>query len=455
MNLEEAIKRAVELFLEEIEKDKFIEIVSHFDTDGVTAAAIMTQTLKRLDKKFRINIVKQLDNEYIDELKKRNIDMLMFLDLGSAFIDSLKDIQCPIFILDHHEMHSIAESDMPSQIVLVNSSNFDEELSGAGVSYLFAKSINEKNKDLAKLAVLGMVGDMIDQDINRFNNIILKDAEITIRKGPLIFSATRSLHKALEFSSNVFIPQVTGSSKGVSDLLREAEIKIKDNERYRTLLDLSQEEMSRLVTAIILRRLKTDENPESIIGNIYILKFFNHQEDARELSAVINSCGRLGHTDLAVAFCLECKKAKESVEEVYNNYKHMIVTALNWINSNTKVSKIEGDGYLILNAKKIIDDSIIGTISSIISSSFMYPEGTIIVGLAQRSDKKIKCSMRLCGKKGELNVYEFLGRVCEPLGIDYGGHPNAGGCLFTEDKEHDFIEAIEKELNIRRISVKI
>jgi RecJ-like exonuclease len=347
------------------------------------------------------------------------------------------------------------ETEIPENIILVNSNNFHENISGAGVTYLFAKNLNEINKDLAKLAVIGMVGDMIDQDVNRLNNIVLKDAEIVIKKGPLIFSATRSLHKALEFSSSVFIPNVTGSSKGVSELLREAEIKIKENERYRTLLDLSQEEMSRLVTSIILKRLSNNENSDSIIGNIYIMKFFNHQEDAREISAMINACGRLGHADIAIAFCLECKGAKDAAEEVYNNYKHMIVKALRWVSSEDNTYKVEGDGYIILNAKKMIDDSIIGTISSIIASSFMYPEGTVVVGLAQRSDKKIKCSIRLCGKKSDVNIHELLARICPPIGIDYGGHPRAGGCLFPEEKEQEFIGAIEKELNIKRISVKM
>jgi len=133
----------------------------------------------------------------------------------------------------------------------------------------------------------------------------------------------------------------------------------------------------------------------------------------------------------------------------------MIVHALKWVSSENNANKVEGDGYIILNAKKMIDDSIIGTISSIIASSFMYPEGTVIVGLAQRSDNKIKCSMRLCGKNSDVNIHELLARVCPPIGIDYGGHPRAGGCLFQEEKEQEFIGAVEKELNIRRISVKI
>ena len=42
-----------------------------------------------------------------------------------------------------------------------------------------------------------------------------------IKKGPTVFSAMRPLHKALEFSSSVFIPGVTGNFNGALEMLRE------------------------------------------------------------------------------------------------------------------------------------------------------------------------------------------------------------------------------------------
>ena len=56
-NLEVKIKYTVKNFLDEI-KDKNLQIISHFDTDGITSASIMIQTLKKMDQKFSIKIVK-------------------------------------------------------------------------------------------------------------------------------------------------------------------------------------------------------------------------------------------------------------------------------------------------------------------------------------------------------------------------------------------------------------
>ena len=81
ISLELQIKSIVEKFLE-ISKDKEIQIISHFDTDGITSATIMIQTLKKLDKKFSVKIVKSLETEFIYKLPKDKLTI--FLDLASG-----------------------------------------------------------------------------------------------------------------------------------------------------------------------------------------------------------------------------------------------------------------------------------------------------------------------------------------------------------------------------------
>ena len=70
-----------------------------------------------------------------------------------------------------------------------------EEISSSGLCYLFAKKINPKNRDLSSLAVIGMVGDSI-QNIDTSNNEITKDSEIVIKKGLLLYPSTRPLNQS-------------------------------------------------------------------------------------------------------------------------------------------------------------------------------------------------------------------------------------------------------------------
>lgn len=444
------IKEAADRF-REISKNKIIRVVTHYDCDGIAAGAILARALQRADCRFWLSIVKQLEDDILKQIAQDSCkyDIVFFLDLSGNF-ELIKGIDTKIFVLDHHEVDAI-DSD---NIALVNAFLLgkENEISGAGLAYLFAKELNERNKDLSNIAVLGMVGDLLDKSISKINNAILNDSDVYVKKGLPIFSSTRPLRKALEFSSSIFIPGVTGSSSGVINLLRESGIKA---ENSKTLLSLSEEELSRLVTSIVLRRIgKTGKSDaDSILGNVYILKFFNRTEDARELSALLNACGRLGYGDVALALCLGSAEAKESTDGIYGEYKNFLIQGLNYLERSEKA---EGKGYVIFNCKSAIKDSIIGVIISILASSFVYEEGKVIVGLAYRDDAKIKISARVSRKnfkeygdrENKINLKELLCKVCKAIGVEggAGGHPSAAGCLIPVAKEEALINTLEQEL---------
>ncbi|MEM4259151.1 MAG: DHH family phosphoesterase [Candidatus Pacearchaeota archaeon] len=437
------IKLAVQK-LDELSKTKPIKIISHYDTDGITAAAIFARALQRWNKKFSLKIVKGLDENLINSLPENEI--LVFLDLASNSLKYLKNKKTNVFILDHHE---VIDS-VPENVIMVNPSlEKREQISGAAVCYFFAKAISEHNKDLANLAVIGMVGDSLEKNINRDYDSILKDAEIVIRKGLLLYPSTRPIDKALEYSSSLYIPEVTGSYKGVIELLHEADIPKIDG-RYKSLYELSEEEMSRLITSIMLRIATREKYPDSsdIIGNLYLVKFFNKLEDAREFSALINACSRMDNPKIALGFCLGNKKYIEEAEKIYIEYKQHLISALRYVSESEKIS---GKNYTIINAKNNIKDTIIGTVASIISRSPLYSEGTIIVALAYNEDK-IKVSARIAGKEGT-NIREILNKIVVPLGGEVGGHPKAAGCLISKEKEAEFIAELQKLLEIETIKV--
>ncbi|MEM4625752.1 MAG: DHH family phosphoesterase, partial [Candidatus Pacearchaeota archaeon] len=140
--------------------NKEVQIISHYDTDGITSAAIIITALQRKNIRFSLKIVKQLDEDTIKLLDQNKI--LLFLDLASNSFDYLKKLKSEIFILDHHEIML----KIPENVRIINPHLFnEEEISGSGLAYLFAKQIDEKNKDLAYLAVIGMIGDSLEKNI--------------------------------------------------------------------------------------------------------------------------------------------------------------------------------------------------------------------------------------------------------------------------------------------------
>ncbi len=437
--LELEIEKIAEKFLE-ISDGKEIQVISHFDTDGITSAAIIVQTLKKIDKPFSLKILKNLEEEFVLGLPKEKI--ILFLDLASGSLNHIKKADLEnVFIIDHHEV----QSEIPEKVNIINSElNSKQKISSSGLTYLFCNKIS-KSKELAKLAILGMIGDQLEKEIDKLNNGILEDGEIKKKRGLLIYPSTRPLNRALEFCSNPYIPGVTGEIKGVLELLREVGM-IPSNGKYKSLIELDEKEMEKLVTAIMLR------NPQSankeILGDIFLIKMFNKLEDARELSAIINACSRYGRSDIAIQLCMEIPKAKKKAEEIYAKYKQMIISGLKFA-SETK--KISGNGFVIINAQNNIKETIIGTITSILSNSLIYETGTIITAMAYYDDK-IKISARSVGENGR-NLREVLNNVIEKTGGEIGGHKNAAGCIISQTKEQEFVDLLKKNLEVETIKI--
>ena len=440
--MKNALKEVSKIFLEKI-NGKNIRVVSHFDTDGITAAAIMSLLLKKLEINFNVKIISQLDKEFIYNLKDKlsDKDILIFLDLGSSHINEIKNLDKDVFILDHHE---VSEEKPNHKIHFINPHLFGkEEVSAAGVAYLLAKALQKEDKNMANLAVVGMVGDVLEKEISKLNNEILKDAEIKIQKGLILYPSTRPIHKTLEYS-NIFIPGVTGNSLGTYRLLNECGIK-KENGTYKNLLELSEEELSKLITAILLR---TKISEKEIIGNIYLIKFFNKLNDAREISAIINACSRLGHPEVALSLCLQNENAKKKAEDLYVKYKQEIIKSLYFAQNNM----IEGKNYIIINAKNNIKDTIIGTVMSILINSINKNQCTIIVGMAYKGNF-IKVSARISENNEEKNAREILNEIVKKIGGECGGHKKAAGCIISKENEEKFIEILKKRLEVEVIKI--
>ncbi|MBS3079695.1 DHH family phosphoesterase [Candidatus Pacearchaeota archaeon] len=436
----ESIENFAKLFLEEIKNP--IHIISHFDTDGITSAAILCKTLERLNKQFSIKIIKQLTQTEIDLFPKEKT--IILLDLGSGSIDLLA-LKNKIFIIDHHEINK----NIPFNVSIINPHLLEEyeELCTAELTYLFSKSISKENKNLSHLAIIGMIGDTMEKEINKTRDKIIKEADVKIKCGLLIYPSTRPLDKTLEYSSRPFIPGVTGDSKGTFELLKEAGIE-KTNKNFKTLIDLTEEEMKRLTTSIMLRL--SSKEYKDYLGNLYLIKFFNKIEDAREISAIINACSRMGKSEISLMLCLGNLTARKKAERLYMKYRQHIISGLRFIEKN---EKIQGRDYVIINAKDKIKDTLIGTLASIISFSQVYKEGTIIIAMAYDEDK-IKISARLAGRnKSNQNLKEVIDSIACAIEGESGGHKRAAGCTIKKEYEDKFIELVKKKFEFEVVKI--
>ncbi len=454
LKFKEQIKEAADKF-EKINKNETIRIISHLDADGICASSILIKALNIDNRKYSISIAQHLTRKALETISKEKYNYFVFTDLGSGQLKNINELfkGKNVFVLDHHEPQKAEEAE---NVCHVNPHSFgidgSREISGAGVVYFFAKNLNEKNNELAHIAVVAAIGDIQEHNgFEKLNNEILEDAvkekKIEVKRGLKFFGIqTRPLHKILEYSTDPYIPGVSGSESGAVQFLKQLKIEPKTNNAWKRISNLNDDEMKRLVTGIIMKRLGEDK-PEDVLGNIYVLKDEEEDSplrDAKEFSTLLNSCGRLNKASLGIGACLGDKKIKKKAIENSIEYKREIIKAIEWFNehkNNKSKNIIREKGFIIINGEDKITHTIIGTLASILSRSNELEKGTFVLSFARADEEFLKVSLRMAGTKKGVDLIKVIKDIAGGIeGSEAGGHVNAAGAIIPIEKEKEFLE---------------
>jgi single-stranded-DNA-specific exonuclease len=443
-----------------LNKKEPIRLITHLDSDGISAVSIFTFILNKLKFKYSVSVISQLDEPTINMLSNENYKSYIFIDLGSGQLKSIvsKFNEKNVFILDHHHPEN---SKINSNIVHINPMLFgingSKEISASGIVYYFCKNLYEKTNSLSHLALIGAVGDQqYNNNFLSLNQDILNEAidskKIIIEKGIRFFGTqTRPIHKLLEYSTDPYIPSVTGSYEGTIDFLNSLGIKFKTSGNYRKLNNLTNDEMKLLIKGIVKKR-RYEKNPKDIYGDIITINAEDKDspyKDIKEFSTILNACGRLGKGSLGIAICMGSSKAKKEGVELLKRYKQEILQALKWYekNKNTKYI-IKTNKYIIINAQANIKTTLIGTIASMISFSSESKTIKYIITMAQNVDSTTKISLRFSGnKKEDIDLRILIKKIMKNIPGEYGGHKNAAGAIIKSENEEKFIKTSEEILS--------
>ena len=464
---DEQLRKAAEAF-KKIDKKEVIRVISHLDADGISACAIMIKLLNNDNRKYSISILQQLNKNVLNQLAAEPYNCFIFTDIGSGVISDIKEILNGknVFILDHHSI----ESDEFGDIIFVNphTCGIDggREISGAGVVFKFACAVDKSMEELAHIAIVGAIGDLQEQNgFLRLNDEILKTAveknKVKVVKGLRIFgSQTKPLHKALEYCTDPYIPGVSGSESGAIQFLYQIGIEPKNGNDWKKIVHLGEEDMKKLVTGIIMKRLN-ESNPDDVLGNVYILPHEEEESptrDAKEFATLLNACGRLGRASLGIGACLGDKKIRQQAIRSLTDYKKEIVNALNWYNENKFSDDVFwGNRFVIINAKTNVMSTMIGTLASILSKSNVMTNNNFILSMARALDGSTKISLRTTNNiHGNFDLRKVIEEAIDGIGnSESGGHQNAAGAVVPTDKEFDFIEAAKEVLGKYAVEERI
>ncbi len=456
-------KQAADLILETVESHKLVHVVSHLDADGLAGAGIVGKALARLGASFRIRIERWLDEKNIDSIAADKPVLTVFTDLGSGNLDILNAQLADnhLIILDHHQTTEEANPEFVHVNPHLHGIDGSRDLSGAGVAYLVAKALNEVNIDLAQIAVIGALGDMQDKYESRAlggaNEIIVEDAEtagnLQTETDLMLFGReTRPIHKALAYTTVPFIPDLSGQEDRSVAFLARIGITPKKGDRWRVLRDLSEEEKKKLCSALadhFASKGLSGNIALNLIGRVYTL---SHEEpwtplrDAREFSVLLNSTGRMGRAGVGVSICMGDRSAAlEEAGKVLDEYRRTITKYLSWLTE--KPGRIEElTNIYVAHGQGMIDDKMIGTISSLLSTNIPNLEKPLIAYSAIQGEEFAKFSARtidLLVEKG-LNLGEILKIAAEKYSCRGGGHNIAAGAQVPVKNVDAFIKLVNR-----------
>jgi RecJ-like exonuclease len=409
----------------------------------------------------------------MDEVLSEKPQLIVFTDLGSGYIDLLgeKLADFKIVILDHHQVIGEQATNFVHVNPHLHGIDGARDISGSGVSYFVAKAMDEANVDLAPIAVVGALGDLQDKYDQRMfgglNEKIVEDAKntdlLTVEKDLIFFGReTRPIHRTLAFTTNPFIPGISGEEDKSLAFLASLDIKPKHGEKWRALRDLSEEEKKRLCSALADYLLSKGLHYEvsNLIGHVYTL---NREEpwtplrDAREFAVLLNATGRMDKPSLGVAVCMGDRGAAlEEANKVLEEYRRTISKYLGWVMEKPERMK-ELENIYVVYGEDFIDDKIIGAISSILSISLSNPEKPLIAYANAEEGGLAKFSARttdIVTNKG-VNLGEVMQVASEKCLGKGGGHNIAAGAQVPTENINTFIklvnELVEKQLRGEKI----
>src|SRR5881397_1059938 len=151
----ERVRKGVDL----VDRVSRVRIVGHYDPDGTTSAAILARAMTRAGKAFHASTSTVIDEGVAKRLREESNELVILSDMGSNQLDRVEGLPCPAIVLDHHAPPRDSE-----KVVHVNPALFGidgtREACGATTTWLFTLALDERNWDLAGVAMAGAIGDM-------------------------------------------------------------------------------------------------------------------------------------------------------------------------------------------------------------------------------------------------------------------------------------------------------
>ena len=263
------MKSAVELLIKHLEKDYKVGILSDYDVDGATSAALIFRYFKSIGISLEVYIPDRIKEGYgiskkaIDFFKSKNIELLITLDCGTNEkneINYAKEKNIRVVVIDHHEVKENTKADAIINPKQKNDKSRLNYLATVGITFLFLVAINRKLRqksyfiekaepdlrEFLDLVALGTVCDLVP--LYKVNRLLVKKGIKRFNKKTNL--GLKVLLEKLEIKNNI---QTQDLGFYVGPCINAAGRIGKSNQGFNLLTSESQNDASQIADELIIK----------------------------------------------------------------------------------------------------------------------------------------------------------------------------------------------------------
>jgi single-stranded-DNA-specific exonuclease len=453
MGLSGDVTRAAEI----IGSHEDVTIISHIDADGITSEAILAQALTREGIGVRSLFVRQLE-----PLTMRNIPkdrtLKIFTDLGAGQQNLLEELGLSadeVLIVDHH----VAQ---PCGTCYPQVNGLDSghtKLSAAGVTYLIAREINPDNIDLAKLAVVGNVGDMMAREDCGLTGPAREIVEDGVRCGSIAVHgktlncyglSTRPVHIAIAYTDDPYIPGITNNIQGTLGFLQKLGVNLRTpGGEWAVWEELSREEMRTIMSALVQQMMAHHLPHRRLLAEAYLFPDEPARtplRNASEFATLLNACGRWAKPTVGAMVCRGDRgQSYRDAEHMLTHHRTIIRELLEYI-LDRGVQEYSHLQYI--HVENRFPDTIIGIGAGMALSRLNWEKPILIMCEMPEDPSITKVSMRtnerLVSRGVDLQAALIAASI--PCKGAAGGHKIAAGAYIPKEAEGEFVRRVNQLL---------
>jgi single-stranded-DNA-specific exonuclease len=413
-----------------------LRVVSHYDADGLSAAAIMTITLSRAHRRFHLTIRKGLEPDDIDTIAKEGNEAILFLDMGSGQVEALEQLEARAAALDHHK--PIRKS---KKVVQANPHFYGidgmTEASAATISFLLAIMMDPCNWDLSPIALAGIIGDRQHMGgMKGINQQILDSAIekkfVVVQKGLNLTGLT--IVDAIADSVDPFFVGLSGRKDNVLAFLDS--MRLPPDTPMGSLDEVYRRKLTSMLSLRLMGQGCRPETVEELVTDIHWVPSMNLS--ASDLADLLNACGRMNHEGLGISVCMGDPEAIARAGELRREYNKKIME---------KLVSIEAEGASQLDHIQFFHASEPSLSGAECGLAMQYildqSKPTLALSVVGNKLKVSSRGTKHLVSKG-LDLSAALKKAAEKFGGIGGGHAVASGATVPEGKDIEFLKAVDE-----------